>query len=1172
MINKKDSKTNSPLHQSILSALFQEAKDALLILDGDGVVQYANQVAAILFENKAEELIGYNLGVQEDRTRIIIPNSTKKDNNGSVIELNVSKIQLESQPVYMVIARDITELVQKEKSLDEKSKLFETPLQNDLTGSYGVHSDHKLASGITLFHAVYDEQGDPAELMVIKMNQVMAAVFGKSPEECAGSSALSLCKSPVLVQKLWEIVLSREAESFEFQSELTGRSYIVLGYSPKVDWVEAVAIDLTDFIEQKAKLQNREAEFLNLFELMSQGVIYHDRNGEVISANSAAEKILGISINEWTDQNQTILGDLQLLKINGEPLDYTEHPINLAINFNLPTRDYIFGVVNARRKELIWVSMNVLLNYRSGEDQPYQIISTYLDVTDTIRVQKTLEERIKELNCLSNISRLLQEKESVEMVRQSVEVEIIKTMHLSEDAVLKIRLNGEVQDSEQDNSTNLREFNFPIKFQDQMYGEINLRLAHGSPLLLEEEHNILHTIAERLGLWYRQHETQIMLAESERRFRNAFINAPNPIIIHAQDGEIITVNDALVRRTGYTRDELKCVADWVERAHPNRAAEIIRMVRENFETETQHHNGEYPVRTKSGEILVWYFSSATLGELPDGRMLVITVALDITERIKMDRERQAYTQRLVALRQLDEVINSSLELDEVLHLITSQLRKLIACDSMTILQVDGENLTVLACEGFTDEEEILKLVFPSKPEYPNYEVVAQKRPVVINNVSEAFPLFHQPSDRKGNETIKAWLGIPLVVQDEAVGMFTIDRCSDNGYTNEEIEIAQQFANRAAIAITNAKLFKQMKSNLEKIQILRQVDTAITSSQEVDEVLETVLTQVVKGLQVEIAVIFLFDEETQSLSYVSNVGYRNPGHPEICIPIGQGYSGLVAKQKSPVFIPEIEGVDDGRAYPFNYFDEDVVAYYGFPLISKGKFMGVMEVLNRSRLEPDEAWFEFAETLARQTAVAVDNITLFSNLQKVNREIREAYDATIEGWARALEIRDKETEGHSRRVVELTTEVAERCGVSGEELEHLQRGVILHDIGKMGIPDDILRKPGPLGGDEWQIMRQHPLFAHEMLKDIEYLRPACNIPLYHHERWDGSGYPEGLSGEEIPHEARIFAVVDAWDALTSDRPYRDAWSPEKAKQYLVEQAGKEFDPKVVKIFLEILGSKL
>ena len=186
----------------------------------------------------------------------------------------------------------------------------------------------------------------------------------------------------------------------------------------------------------------------------------------------------------------------------------------------------------------------------------------------------------------------------------------------------------------------------------------------------------------------------------------------------------------------------------------------------------------------------------------------------------------------------------------------------------------------------------------------------------------------------------------------------------------------------------------------------------------------------------------------------------------------------------------------------------------------------------------------------------------------RRVKDAYDLTLEGWARALEMRDKETEGHSRRVTELTMKIGRQMAFSEEELIHVRRGALLHDIGKMAIPDSILHKPGELTEEEWTLVRKHPLQAYEMLKDIDFLEQAMDIPLYHHEQWDGNGYPYGLAGEEIPLPARIFAVVDNWDALCSDRAYRPAWEREEAISYIKEQAGKKFDPEVTKVFLRVI----
>jgi cyclic di-GMP phosphodiesterase len=193
---------------------------------------------------------------------------------------------------------------------------------------------------------------------------------------------------------------------------------------------------------------------------------------------------------------------------------------------------------------------------------------------------------------------------------------------------------------------------------------------------------------------------------------------------------------------------------------------------------------------------------------------------------------------------------------------------------------------------------------------------------------------------------------------------------------------------------------------------------------------------------------------------------------------------------------------------------------------------------------------------------------AKLRDANTQLLSAYEATIEGWSHALDLRDRETEGHSRRVTQLTVRLAQALDISDDDIMHIRRGALLHDMGKIGIPDSILHKPAALTDEEWTVMRKHPQLAYDMLYPIEYLRPALEIPLTHHEKWDGTGYPRGLKGEEIPIVARLFAVVDVWDALTSDRPYRPAWSQEEALTYIREQSGKHFDPQVVDLFFKVV----
>ena len=193
---------------------------------------------------------------------------------------------------------------------------------------------------------------------------------------------------------------------------------------------------------------------------------------------------------------------------------------------------------------------------------------------------------------------------------------------------------------------------------------------------------------------------------------------------------------------------------------------------------------------------------------------------------------------------------------------------------------------------------------------------------------------------------------------------------------------------------------------------------------------------------------------------------------------------------------------------------------------------------------------------------------ANIEVAHQQLLAAYDATISGWSNALDLRDKETEGHSQRVTDLSEKLARMMNVSETDLVYMRRGALLHDIGKLGIPDSILLKPDQLTSEEWDIMRKHPQYAYDMIRPIEYLHPSLDIPYCHHEKWDGTGYPRGLKGEEIPLAARIFAIMDVWDALTSDRPYRPAWDKEKAMEYIREQSGQHFDPQVLELFNKMI----
>jgi PAS domain S-box-containing protein len=360
---------------------------------------------------------------------------------------------------------------------------------------------------------------------------------------------------------------------------------------------------------------------------------------------------------------------------------------------------------------------------------------------------------------------------------------------------------------------------------------------------------------------------------------------------------------------------------------------------------------------------------------------------------------------------------------------------------------------------------------------------------------------------------------------------------------------------------------QIQDQLARLAALREIDRAINASLDLKVTLNVFLGQVVTQLGVDAADVLLLEPRSQVLEYAAGRGFRSPDFQQVNQRVGEGRAGQAVLERRMVTSDLIDirpaskrtGLLGGDAF---------TSYYGVPLIAKGQVLGVLEIFHRSPLQPAPEWLEFLEALSSQAAIAIDNARLFDSLQATNQELFTAYDATIEGWSRALDLRDHETEGHSQRVTELTTQLALAMSMNAQELVHVRRGALLHDIGKMGVPDRILLKPGPLTDDEWVIMRQHPTFAYQMLEPIRYLRPALEIPYCHHEKWDGTGYPRGLKADHIPLAARIFAVVDVWDALRSDRPYRRAWPEVKVREHIREQAGKHFDPAVVAAFLEML----
>ena len=519
---------------------------------------------------------------------------------------------------------------------------------------------------------------------------------------------------------------------------------------------------------------------------------------------------------------------------------------------------------------------------------------------------------------------------------------------------------------------------------------------------------------------------------------------------------------------------------------------------------------------------------------------------------------------------------------EVINKISASLRTAETLDQMLPIFVDGllnaVNLTDGAILLFNPESNTLRMhvrrglyaVYSIPPLQPGEGIMGHVFETGETYLAPDFstdPLAYQPSLAQ----IQAGTGgvcLPLRTAREIVGVLTVSFPTAKQPTPDEIHLMETLVEISGNTFHRLRLHEETETRLQALTALRTIDLAIATSFDLRITLNVLLEQTISQLKVDAADILLYNSTLQLLEYKASRGFSGRMVEQTRLQLGQGYAGQAALEGRTIYLPDLHD----RSITFSRFlhltGERFVSYFAVPLMIKGDVKGVLELFLRSEFMPTSDWQDFLEALARQAAIAIDNAQLFDSLQHSRVELAMAYDFTLEGWARAVDLRDQETEEHTKRIVEMTVQLARRSGFNETELVHVRRGALLHDIGKIGVPDKILTKPGPLTDEEWVEMRKHPGFAKEFIEDIEYLRQAMDIPYCHHEHWDGSGYPRHLKGEDIPKSARIFSVVDVYDALTNDRVYRKAWPKEKVLDYLRDKKDKEFDPKVVEDFILML----
>ncbi|UCF36462.1 MAG: PAS domain S-box protein, partial [Acidobacteriota bacterium] len=637
------------------------------------------------------------------------------------------------------------------------------------------------------------------------------------------------------------------------------------------------------------------------------------------------------------------------------------------------------------------------------------------------------------------------------------------------------------------------------------------------------------------------------------QFVRAIEKTTDSIIITNREGLIEYVNPAFESISGYYSEEVIGQSPRLLKSGKHSEAFYKHLWATILAGETFRHL--VVNRSKEGELFYEEQIITPVRNAAGEISHFVSTGRDVTARYKQEREQHAILTLSNALRKAEDR-------KQAVEIILEQTEKLATMDATAFL-------TVAPFEEEGRLENVSGYWKRSVSEAPALEGFRlRSRSVLDRRHPVLYPSARRGAETSSNGSALSTVGLPLVTFDHEVGVLWVGRAGS--IEEDDIQLISAIGDIASNALHRIELHTRTEQRLERLTALHAIDKIISSGGDLRLNLELLLGHVSTQLHSDAASILLLDSDTRTMRFIAGRGFRSRAIREEALPVGFGPMGRAVLNRRVVQVKDLSEEGPEKVREGSLKADGFSSYVVSPLVVKERVEGALELFMKEAFDPDPDWLSFLEVLATQTSIAIDNATMFDDLRRSNMELGEAYDATIEGWARALELRDTETQGHAQRVTDLTIRMAKTLGIPYYKINHVRRGALLHDIGKLGIPDSILYKPGPLTEDEWQVMRQHPTYAKKMLDHVDYLKPALSIPYCHHERWNGGGYPQGLTGEAIPKEARIFAVIDVWDALLSDRPYRKAWTVEQTFDYLNDQRGLEFDPEVVDVFLHEMRS--
>ena len=672
---------------------------------------------------------------------------------------------------------------------------------------------------------------------------------------------------------------------------------------------------------------------------------------------------------------------------------------------------------------------------------------------------------------------------------------------------------------------------------------------------------IVAAISYLIASRYNKASRQIL--QYDRQFQAIFNRVPVGLYRTSAEGKILEANPTLVKMLGYgDLDSLLKVNVVDLYANPAAYQEWLNAL----PRETQPIVYETQFKRQDGSTF-WVSDSTTAVYDSEGKIRCFEGCLiDIDQRKGSEAQIAQTAEQFARLYKVSQDLASHHDLNSLLVKILDHALELleIGCGGIFLYDPKTDSLRIEVAKDLAG----MQAGKPGKV----YQELAGK--VAITHealIVEDLHSWNGHSRRGKRSPAGGTLVVPMLYNGNLIGVVLVHEADqqNRAFTNEEVHMLTLLAGQAAIAVNNALLYNDAMKRLSQLESMRMVEKTMSATTDLRLTLNATLAEAARLLDISALDILTVNPYKHVLEYAAGLGFRSPGNEKTTISLNDHTYREIIEGRKIINHHNLTDNESEILRARQLTTEGFQCYVGIPLIIKGQVVGILEAFDRVHLERDQEWQEFLDTLGQQAAIAIDNANLFEDLARSNTELSIAYETTLEGWSRALDLRDHETEGHTRRVTQMTVSLASFLGIKDYELLHIRRGALLHDIGKMGIPDEVLLKPGPFTEKDWAWMHKHPRLAYEMLYPIRYLHPALDIPYCHHEKWDGSGYPRGLKGKEIPLAARIFAVVDVWDAMTSDRPYRPALSRAEANAYLREQSGRHFDPEAVNTFFKYYG---